>query len=72
MSEDNKVMSNKALKLANLMTIKETYEYLNISKPTMYRWIADDTMGFPQPVRLGRRVGYKKKDIDEWLRMIGA
>ena len=72
MNEEKGVMSNKALKLANLMTIKETYEYLNISKPTMYRWIADETMNFPKPVRLGRRIGYKKKDIDEWLSIIGS
>jgi excisionase family DNA binding protein len=54
------------------MNMKDTCEYLGVSKPTIYRWIKDPVMNFPKPVHIGARVGWRKGDIDHWLKVLSA
>jgi excisionase family DNA binding protein len=70
--KERKTNSDAALRLAKLMNMKDTCEYLGVSKPTIYRWIKDPVMNFPKPVHIGARVGWKKGDIDHWLKVLSA
>lgn len=42
-------------------TIKEFCARFQISKPTLYEWIK---MGKIHPVKIGRRVFFKKRDVE--------
>lgn len=61
-----------ALKLANLMNIMETCEYIGVSRPTVYRWMKDPVMNFPKPLHIGRRSGWRRADIDHWLKVLAS
>lgn len=37
-----------------------------ISQMTLWRWVADDSMGFPKPVYLGRYRYWRIADIEAW------
>jgi len=45
-------------------TISEFCEKFQISKPTLYEWIK---IGKITPVKIGRRVFFNRKDVDELL-----
>lgn len=59
-----------AMKVANLMTLSETAKMLGVSRPTLYRWMKDETMNFPDPVQVGNRSGFRENDIRTWLKII--
>lgn len=44
-----------------LMTIKEVLEYFSISQKTLYNWNAEGKINC---VRVGRRVYYRRSDIE--------
>lgn len=47
-----------------LMTIKDTSEYMQISKWTLYRWIKEKNI----PVyKIGGLDRFKKNELDQWL-----
>ncbi len=44
----------------------ETSAKSGLSKPSIYRKIADGT--FPKPIKLGKRaIGFLEKDIEDWI-----
>lgn len=64
--------NNRLFEIADLMTIKDVCAYLGVSRVTLYRWISDPTMNFPESVKLKSRQGWKKKDIDYWMKVISG
>jgi predicted DNA-binding transcriptional regulator AlpA len=40
--------------------------YGDISAMSLHRWLADDDLGFPRPVYLGRLRFWKLRDLLEW------
>lgn len=38
----------------------------DISKPTLYRWMADPEIGFPKPVRIKTRYYFSETAIEAW------
>lgn len=41
---------------------------LGISRPTLWRWLKDETHNFPRPVRLGKRkLGFIASEVDHWV-----
>lgn len=38
----------------------------NISDMTLWRWLEDDELGFPRPMRVNRRRLFKERDIVDW------
>jgi excisionase family DNA binding protein len=48
-----------------LLTQAETAELLRLSERTLERWRV--TGGGPVFVKLGKRVLYRKADLDEWI-----
>ena len=52
-----------------LLTLPEVAELTRLSKPTIYKYIADEEHDFPKQVRLGpNRVVWVKSEIDRWVR----
>lgn len=51
-------------KVDKAYTIAEFCERFHISKPTLYEWIK---AGKITPVKIGRRVFFNKKDVEELL-----
>jgi excisionase family DNA binding protein len=49
-----------------LLTQAETANYLRLSERTLERWRVNGSSG-PAFVKLGRRVLYRKSDLDEWI-----
>ncbi len=47
-----------------LLTIKEVCEYLNVSKPTIYRLIKEGKL---KPIKIGRATRFDKEDIDKFI-----
>lgn len=58
------------LKVARLMTIVDVTKLLGVSRPTIYRWLRDPAMQFPKPVHIGKRVGWREEDIENWIETI--
>jgi excisionase family DNA binding protein len=54
------------------MNIMETCEYIGVSRPTVYRWMKDPVMNFPKPLHIGRRSGWRRADIDHWLKVLAS
>lgn len=49
-----------------LLTYKDICGMLNRNYKTIWSWVKKGT--FPQPVRYqGRTIGWKQKDINEWI-----
>lgn len=38
-----------------------------ISDMTLWRWIRDPALNFPQPVYIGRRRFWRESDVADWL-----
>ena len=52
-----------------LLTLPEVVAMTRLSKPTIYKYIADQEHDFPKQVRLGpNRVVWVKSEIDRWLK----
>jgi excisionase family DNA binding protein len=64
--------NNRLFEIADIMTINDVCAHLGVSRVTLYRWIKDPKMNFPEPIRLNTRQGWRKKDIDNWIKVIGA
>lgn len=47
-----------------LLTVKEVCEYLNISKPTVYRLIKEGKL---KPIKIGKSTRFEKEDIDKLI-----
>lgn len=46
---------------------------LGISRPTLWRWLRDETHNFPRPIRLGKRkLGFVTAEVDAWIVNRGA
>jgi len=49
-----------------LLSVKQTCEYLSISRPTLYKLSASGKLG-PLPISLCRKVLYRRAELDEWI-----
>ncbi len=38
-----------------------------ISQVTLYRWLRDPNLGFPQPIRINKRMFFAEEKIADWL-----
>lgn len=38
-----------------------------IADMTLWRWLQDDQLGFPQPIRIKTRRYWKKSIVEQWL-----
>ncbi len=47
-----------------LLTVKEVCEYLNVSKPTVYRLIKEGKL---KPIKIGKATRFEKEDIDKFI-----
>ncbi|MEZ7494974.1 helix-turn-helix domain-containing protein [Leeuwenhoekiella aequorea] len=47
-----------------LYTFPETREIFACSRPTLYNWIRDEIL---KPIRIGGRIYFRPKDIDELI-----
>ena len=55
-----------------LTSAKVMRRYGNISDMTLWRWLQDPAMRFPQPVYLGRLRYWKLRDLTKWERARAA
>ena len=49
----------------NLLGLEEAIEYLQISRPTLYRWLKDGSI---QGYRAGRQWRFRRADLDRFVR----
>ena len=48
-------------------TARQVAGDIGISIATLYRWMKDDTINFPRPVKYGHRcVRWRKSDYENW------
>ena len=48
------------------LRLPQVLDYVGVSKPTIYRWIKENT--FPKPIKLSTRmVVWKKAEVQEWM-----
>jgi predicted DNA-binding transcriptional regulator AlpA len=57
-------------KLIGSRTLRERYD--NISDMTVWRWLHDPYLGFPQPIYLGKRRYWRLGDLEAWERSRAA
>lgn len=64
---ENKVLNVNGPWLSDeqLLTIKETSEYLRAPINTLYSWVWQRRIAF---VKIGKLLRFKKKDLDEFIR----
>ncbi|WP_304773653.1 AlpA family transcriptional regulator [Cypionkella sp.] len=57
-----------------LIPAPKLLEWLAITDMTLWRWINDPALRFPQPIRINRRRFWRESDIAAWLdqRVIAA
>lgn len=58
----------------NLITVTPTAAAeFDVNPRTIKRWIADRKLGFPQPIRVNRRLYLRRSEVDAWkARAFGA
>ena len=64
--------NNRLFEIADIMTVNDVCAHLGVSRVTLYRWIKDPKMNFPKSIKLNTRQGWRRKDIDNWIKVIGA
>jgi predicted DNA-binding transcriptional regulator AlpA len=45
---------------------RAVWERYGVTSMTIYRWLADDAMNFPQPIYFGRFRYWYEPELDEW------
>ncbi|WP_135210310.1 helix-turn-helix transcriptional regulator [Vitreimonas flagellata] len=53
------------MKLRNYLPLKAVMEDLGVSRWTLWRAAASDIAGFPEPIRVGRQIYWKKCEMDQ-------
>lgn len=52
----------------NYLSNQQTAEFFKIHVATLKRWRADKTMNFPEPVMIGRRkIFFKRDELTKWI-----
>jgi excisionase family DNA binding protein len=46
----------------------EVSKMLGISRPTLYKWIDEPGLNFPQPSMVGTKRTWTKEQIEDWQR----
>ena len=54
------------------LSVKEVLEKIGVSRATLYRWIEDEALNFPQPAKLRKRIFWDSQQLDEWMKAQGA
>ena len=62
LSIEQKTTQNDEL---NLFTISKLAQLFNTTRPTLYSWIDNGDL---KPIKIGGRVYFNKKDIEEYIR----
>lgn len=57
---------NPASASASFLPARHVRERYHISDMTLWRWLHDESMGFPKPVYLGRYRYWRVADIEAW------
>ncbi|MFM1682759.1 MULTISPECIES: helix-turn-helix transcriptional regulator [Aeromonas] len=51
-----------------LITIASTCEMLNISRPTIYRWMKDESLQFPSAIKIGpNSIRFRHCDVMDFI-----
>lgn len=50
-----------------LMTVQDVAELAGISKSVIYKWRCEAPEKAPRAINIGRRVRFRRSDVDEWL-----
>lgn len=59
-------MTDPAAGSGGFLPARHVLDRYRISQMTLWRWVADDSMGFPKPVYLGRYRYWRIADIEAW------
>ena len=51
-----------------LWPIRRVLQRYGVCARTIDRWIADQTLGFPQPIVINRRRYFSERQLEEWER----
>lgn len=54
------------------LSVKEVLEKIGVSRATLYRWIDDPALNFPQPAKLRKRIFWDSQQLEEWMKAQGA
>lgn len=49
------------------LSVKEVLEKIGVSRATLYRWIDDPTLNFPQPAKLRKRIFWDSEHLEKWM-----
>ncbi|MEJ6845205.1 DNA-binding protein [Sinorhizobium fredii] len=52
----------------DFLPARRVWERYGVTQMTLWRWLHDDKMRFPQPVYFGRRRYFRLSDIESWER----
>jgi len=53
---------------AQYLTARQVLTRYGITDMTLWRWLADDGLGFPRPLKINRRRYFKEADLMAWER----
>jgi predicted DNA-binding transcriptional regulator AlpA len=51
-----------------LMSAPQVAEFLNLNARTFRRYRADETLGFPSPIKIGRVLRWRRRDVERWMK----
>ena len=54
------------------LSVKEVLEKIGVSRATLYRWIDDKELGFPQPAKLRKRIFWDSDQLEKWMQAQAA
>lgn len=49
------------------LSVKEVLEKIGVSRATLYRWIDDPALNFPQPAKLRKRIFWDSQQLEQWM-----
>ena len=58
---------NKAESLPRLLSATDLCKMIGTSRMTLHRWLKDDALKFPKPVRIKTNRYWPEHEVAEWL-----
>lgn len=65
-------MSDILFQRMGVITAKEAATLIGVSRATLYRWEASPELEMPERVRVGKRTGFRREDLQHWLNSMGG
>lgn len=52
------------------LNVKEVAQKFSVTRSTVYRWLQDPNMNFPQPIKIGHATRWDEDELNAWVQVL--